>query len=443
MIDGSGKAHLSSVEAEEPRTPKAAESAAPAAPGPTPPFVTRSKLKSQPSLTQNKVVLLAGDAVAVALLLFIFASAPSPKRLSAKGGRAAAQYKAEGGQGAENAAEQKSFFPVVESSRPPAKTNDFGLVGEQDVAHTATRRPPDPRSLSSTSTPPQSGSLGSIPPFDGQGTWQAPPYQPGNAAVEMSSEPKVEKEHPSLVFVQKPVQSSSVSSPDHPVLSPALSIGLPIGTRLRARLEAAASTAVKAPVITVVEYNYEKDGEIIVPAGSKAFGRIEQADRTGYMSIRFDSLLLPDGSRNEIDAVATNLRLGPLRGKVEGKHTGKNVLVRSVSGIGEVGALLVGRSGSINQPFSEGDVLRERIGTNIGEAGDQTLLGLTATEHIVVSIFADTPVYLILDRSTKQAPSSEPASHTGPATAANSVESLRQLLQLQRELDQSVDATSH
>jgi hypothetical protein len=285
--------------------------------------------------------------------------------------------------------------------------------------------------------------LGSIPPFDGQGTWQAPPYQPGNAAVEMSSEPKVEKEHPSLVFVQKPVQSSSVSSPDHPVLSPALSIGLPIGTRLRARLEAAASTAVKAPVITVVEYNYEKDGEIIVPAGSKAFGRIEQADRTGYMSIRFDSLLLPDGSRNEIDAVATNLRLGPLRGKVEGKHTGKNVLVRSVSGIGEVGALLVGRSGSINQPFSEGDVLRERIGTNIGEAGDQTLLGLTATEHIVVSIFADTPVYLILDRSTKQAPSSEPASHTGPATAANSVESLRQLLQLQRELDQSVDATSH
>ena len=262
------------------------------------------------------------------------------------------------------------------------------------------------------STPPQSGTLSSIPPFDGQAPWQAPPYQPGNAAVEMSSEPKVEKEHPSLVFVQKLVQSGSVSSPDHPVLSPAPSIGLPIGTRLRARLEAAISTAVKAPVIAVVEHNYEKDGEIIVPAGSKAFGRIEQADRTGYMSIRFDSLLLPDGSRNEIDAVATNLRLGPLRGKVEGKHTGKNVLVRSVSGIGEVGALLVGRSGSINQPFSEGDVLRERISTNIGESADQTLLGLAVTEHVVVSIFADTPIYMILDRSAKQASAPEPAPHS-------------------------------
>lgn len=74
---------------------------------------------------------------------------------------------------------------------------------------------------------------------------------------------------------------------------------------------AAASTAVKTPVIAVVEYTYQMSGEIIVPAGAKALGRIEQADRSGYLSIRFDSLLMPDGSSAALDAVATDLRLRP------------------------------------------------------------------------------------------------------------------------------------
>lgn len=81
-----------------------------------------------------------------------------------------------------------------------------------------------------------------------------------------------------------------------PAEADAPGLGLPTGTRLRATLEATASTAVKTPIIAVVQYNYQKDGEIIVPAGSKALGHIEQADRSGYLSIRFDSLLMPDGS---------------------------------------------------------------------------------------------------------------------------------------------------
>jgi hypothetical protein len=47
-------------------------------------------------------------------------------------------------------------------------------------------------------------------------------------------------------------------------------IGSATGTRLRARLESAASTAVRTPVVAVIEYNYERDGEIIVPAGSES-----------------------------------------------------------------------------------------------------------------------------------------------------------------------------
>ena len=90
----------------------------------------------------------------------------------------------------------------------------------------------------------------------------------------------------------------------------------------------------------------------------------------------------------------------PLKGKVEGKNTGKNVLVRSLSGIGQVGATLVGR-GNLNQPLSESDLVRERVSNNIGEAGDEQISRMAVTQHIVVTISADTPIYVVLEQTPK------------------------------------------
>ena len=89
--------------------------------------------------------------------------------------------------------------------------------------------------------------------------------------------------------------------------------------RLRARLESAASTAVRTPVLAVIEYNYEREGEIIVPAGAKAVGYIRNGDRSGYVDVQFDSLLMPDGAVVPLEAAATDLDLRPLKGKVEGQ----------------------------------------------------------------------------------------------------------------------------
>ena len=47
------------------------------------------------------------------------------------------------------------------------------------------------------------------------------------------------------------------------------------------RFESCVSTAVQTPVVAVIEYNYEQNGEIVVPAGAKAFGRMEAVDRSG------------------------------------------------------------------------------------------------------------------------------------------------------------------
>jgi hypothetical protein len=215
---------------------------------------------------------------------------------------------------------------------------------------------------------------------------------------------------------------------------PEIELGLATGSRLRARLESAVSTAAQMPVLAVIEYNYERGGEIIVPAGAKAVGHVQQADRSGYMTIQFDSLMMPDGTAVPIQGVATDMNLRPPKGKVEGKNTGKNVLLRSLSGIGQIGALLVGR-GNLNQPLSEGDRLRERVSNNIGEASDEQVSTLVLTEHVVVTIPADTSIYVVLEHAARSSKTSTATSSSdSQPTNSSNVDELRQLLQLQREL---------
>ena len=257
------------------------------------------------------------------------------------------------------------------------------------------------------------GTLGSIPPFGDQQPWQAPPYQPGSGAGAGTETPDLGKaeheamEKSSLIFVRN-VCANSASAQAREINDPApeLGLGLATGTRLRARLESAASTAVRTPVLAVIEYNYERDGEIIVAAGAKAVGHIRNGDRSGYVDIQFDSLLMPDGAVVPIEAAATGLDLRPLKGKVEGKNTGKNVLVRSLSGIGQAGSMLVGQ-GSLNQPLSESDLMRERVSNNVGEAGDEEVSRLAITQHIIVTISADTPIYIVLEQATQRLPGNQ------------------------------------
>jgi hypothetical protein len=337
------------------------------------------------------------------------------------------------------ASNDKSLYPITDSGRPVAKEAHEGFLDERDLQRTATKPP------AGTPEAGRAGTLGSIPPFGEQQAWQAPPYQQGSGASASGEIPDLSKteheamEKSSLVYVRN-VSADTARVQVRESLNEAaseLGLGLATGTRLRARLESAASTAVRTPVLAVIEYNYERDGEIVVPAGAKAVGHIRNGDRSGYVDIQFDSLLMPDGAVVPIEAAATSLDLRPLRGKVEGKNTGKNVLVRSLSGIGQAGAMLVGQ-GSLNQPLSESDMLRERVGSNIGEAGDEEVSRLALTQHVVVTILADTPIYVVLEQTTKSNQASlQTSGRSTPTSNLANVEQLRQLLQLQQELNQT------
>ena len=404
---------------------------------PIPELATRAKQRVRQQIRQNRFVIIGAGAVVIALLIFVATSMPhrgAPQKAKSRGATATEDLASE----SSATSNDKSLFPITDSGRPVTKETHEGFLNERYLQRTATKLTPT-RSMASGA-----GTLGSIPPFGDQQTWQAPPYQPGSGTVAGAETPDLGKaereamEKSSLIYVRN-VSPSSASAQAREINDPApeLRLGLATGTRLRARLESAASTAVRTPVLAVIEYNYERDGEIIVPAGAKAVGHIRNGDRSGYVDVQFDSLLMPDGAVVPIEAAATGLDLRPLKGRVEGKNTGKNVLVRSLSGIGQAGAMLVGQ-GSLNQPLSESDLIRERVSTNVGEAGDEEVSRLAITQHIVVTISADTAIYVVLEQSPKSNPASlQPSARSAPTSNAANVDQLRQLLQLQQELSQS------
>jgi hypothetical protein len=151
--------------------------------------------------------------------------------------------------------------------------------------------------------------------------------------------------------------------------------------------------------VAVVEYTYAIGDRIVIPAGARVYGSLQQADRSGLVSVKFEEVELLDGAREKIEAVGTGLDLGPIKGSVYGKNTGKNFLVRAASGIGSVLAEVAGNNSSA--AFSESDMLRERLAENIGTAGDTEIMSLNANSRVVVSVPADTKIYIVFTKHTE------------------------------------------
>jgi hypothetical protein len=148
--------------------------------------------------------------------------------------------------------------------------------------------------------------------------------------------------------------------------------------------------------VAVVEYTYAIGNRIVVPAGARVYGQLQQADRSGFVGLKFDEIELLDGQREKIEAIGAGLDLGPIKGTVYGKNTGKNFLIKAASGVGSLAAMLVGNNPSA--AFSEEDLLRERVAENVGNAGDSELMNLSVTSRVVVSVPADTKIYIVFAR---------------------------------------------
>jgi len=270
-----------------------------------------------------------------------------------------------------------------------------------------------------------------------------PPTPPATTtAVVATSANNVVKR--SLVFVRAEEGSQSRAFGGRPAIERESSIAdaLPTGTRLVARLEAPVSSGVTAPVVAVIEYNYERDGEIVVPAGARALGRLQQANRSGYMSLHFATLEMPDGDTEKIDAGAMGLDYKPLKGDVTGRNRGGRFLVESLTGLGTMATYLVGyNSGSFNAPFSTSALLREHLASNVGIAGQNELNEAAINQNIIVTLPGSTRFYLVFQKGTTPEASTaadrlRSARSAAPDNSAPSLEELRQLLELKREMSQ-------
>lgn len=408
--------------------------------------IKRQQLKEDRT---KSFLLLAGLTVVLALAFFVMFSTPSTGR---KDIVRTNQPNLGRGSGGENADTSHSVTPLLNAdTRNP--DDNAGNLSAQDIRNTAKQRmlaqaspsfgdapeppPPAPR------PEPKDYALNRI---------QFPPEQPQTMAP--VSAQKVEKlTKASLVFVSSGSGSRVIaptSSNAQPVVlerNPEFT-GLPTGTRLIARLQTPVSSAVKTPVVAAIEYNYERDGEIVIPAGSKAFGELSQVNDRGYVGIQFHTIQMPDETTQKIEGHAVGLQYQPLRGEVTGRNTGKKFLVRSLTGIGTILAATVGvQSGTgVTDPLSNNVLLRERVANNVAVAGEQQLNDLAYHQNIVVTVPGNTRFYIVLAKPTGSgvgagpagsAPAGNPTGATGYATAAMpSVQELRELMELKQELNQ-------
>ncbi|HET9101699.1 MAG TPA: TrbI/VirB10 family protein [Acidobacteriaceae bacterium] len=297
------------------------------------------------------------------------------------------------------------LIPSDKVKPSPDEAKKGGTVDAADIEKTKSPKIAQPLNTNKQSAPNSGKELNQVGKFEepdttpsGQYKWAPPPYAGGQGEQQALKKEEDALSKPSLVFTAHNQSNNGLRSGTQRGQQSVNNLGLAPGYHVAARLESMATTAVHAPVTAVVEYNYERDGEVLIPAGSHIVGKITQADPSGLVNITFASLEFPGGDTVPIDAVGADMNLEAIKGKVTGKRAGKSLLVRSLSGIGETAAMIVGAP-SGNAAFSEDDLLRMRMADNIGNAGDEQIMQMMTMQHIVVSVPAGTEIYVIFEKS--------------------------------------------
>jgi type IV secretory pathway VirB10-like protein len=393
------------------------------------------------------LVLVLGASVALLLIFFgVFSSPNRHTPLPGETPRGQASLGRKATPGRENSDATKSVAPLLSADVRSTDPASAGQVTPEDVGRTSRTggAPPLPPVTAPKNNYAQDYALSKVDfsdPSMGQGN--NIPYPPATSVpATASSEPASDLKKPSLVFVRAGETRSTIkpSTPGNDEET----LALAAGTRLVARLQAPVSSAVATPVVAVVEYNYERNGQIVLPAGAKVFGKLTQVTSTGYVGIQFNEIELPDGTAEKIDASAMDLNYGPLKGYVSGKKTGTRFLVRSLTGLGTIASYVVGPQGSTSAGLiSANTLMRERLADNIASAGQEQLNGLAFNQTLVVTVPGNTRFYVVVQKPSSNRSGSGSAIHSASVNSASvgpdhvpTLEELRQLLQLRREINE-------
>jgi len=460
-------AGVTSPEADDSRE-KAAATEEPVSPGSFQTFralleKTRRNQQGTPSrreLSRDKsksFLLLAGATIALLLIFLDMFSSPKTRApLPGETARGAPSLgrKETPGQGQNDPT--KTVTPMLNADVREGDNGSGSQVTPQDVGGTSPRynqfRQAAPNGTASLGKPPAGRPANSeayaLKNVDFSDPAVAQPASIPNPSRAPSGDSDTELKKPSIVFVRA-AQSANPVFERSPKEDGTLAAILPAGTRLVARLEAPVSSAAPAPVIAVVEYNYEREGEIVLPAGSRVFGKVSRVSPSGFVGFQFDRVETPEGTVEKIAATAMDLKFGPIKGNVSGRNRGKNFLVRSLTGVGTIAAYVVGGQGTtgFNGPVSENSLVREQMANNIGMAGQDEINTISANQSIVVIVPGNTRFYVLVEKGTSEE-TGRPAARPTDAGNGNlsagkapTLEELRQLIQLRSELNQMYSQT--
>jgi type IV secretory pathway VirB10-like protein len=389
----------------------------------------------------KSLFLLVGVCVALLLLFFGVFSHPKKKiALPGENPRGEASLGRKVTPGQENSDPTKAATPMLSAD---VRSTDPALAGQltpEDIDRTS-RTGMAPRSTAANTTaskPAQDYALSKVDfsdPSVGHGTTIPNPPPPS------ASDPTADLKKPSLVFVRS-TEIKPALRPNSPEETDE-TLALAAGTRLVARLQTPVSSAVAAPVVAVIEYNYERNGQIVLAAGSKVLGRLTQVNPSGYVGIQFSRVEMSDGTTEKIDASAMSLNFGPLKGDVSGKKTGTKFLVRTLTGMGTIASYLVGPQGSASSGLiSPNTLMRERLADNVATAGQEELNGVAFNQSLVVTLPGNTRFYIVVQKpSSDHMGTTSGTRNTGTSTASftggvPTLEELRQLMQLRSEINE-------
>jgi len=296
-------------------------------------YATREGSGTKSGIERSKLILLGGGLLAAVLILALTSlvnRSSTTKKPAEKQPNHSNQQETQS---------KGSVTPLMETVPTNAQEDTSGQVHSGDIKRTSTPAQGAGNNPASTSLPakPRARSavgvntFGAIPSFsDTQQKWEKPqPFgDAGHASLVQTQQTQNALKEASLVFVRVPSQSQHSGTVIQAPADTGPMLEMTPGSRIEAKLETQISSAVLAPVVAVVEYTYAIGDRIVVPAGARVYGQLQQADRSGFVGVKFDEIELLDGQREKIEAIGAGLDLGPIKGTVYGKNTGKNFVSR-------------------------------------------------------------------------------------------------------------------
>jgi type IV secretory pathway VirB10-like protein len=180
-----------------------------------------------------------------------------------------------------------------------------------------------------------------------------------------------ELQNPATVFVATPASTPvlNLASAYHDQRSSGLQ--LPSGSEIIAHTTNAISSGLESPVIAVVDRNVQLNNAVVIPQGARVIGYTAGAVKD-RINVRFTSLILPGNREVSISGLAL-MKDGSagLVGKVQGSgHAVLSTATRIGTGAAVVATEFAG-AGSLNQPFSQSDYLRNQMAYEIASEGSR------------------------------------------------------------------------